>query len=568
MGIERSWHRSYVPGVPQQPDFEKITMPEILTRTAKRFPNVTALVFMGKKIAYRELEASVNRFAKALTAIGVKPGDKVSMLLPNMPQFVIANYAVLRIGAVAVMNNPLSTVEELTHKLNDSDSTVLVTLDLRLPLALELKKKTSVRSIIACHITDYLPFPGNKLFPYIQPVLYQKIEPESGIHEFLTLLKKYPDGQVENGARWEEVGAILYPEGTTGPSKGVMLTHANISCNTQQFRFWFPGMTDGKESILAVFPFFHSTGWTGVQHLAILAGWTDILVPHPEPQAIIEIMKKHRPTLLPGMPAVFSSLLARENFRKMNLSSIKGFLSGAAPLPVKVIHKLKALKDSPIINIYGLAEMCPMGTATPWGGPEKPGTVGLPLPGTDIRIVDLETGTSVLPAGNTGEICFQGPQVMKGYYKKTEESKAVLREGWLFTGDVGFLDEDGYLTIQGRKKDLIMANGCTIYPWEVDDALLACPKVLDACTIGITEDSRGETVKAYVVLKPGETADAEEILSHCRGVLAHDKVPQGIEFIDALPKSAVGETLRTKVRELEGIKSKEKKQEAPHHSDG
>ncbi|MBA4422216.1 MAG: long-chain fatty acid--CoA ligase [Syntrophus sp. (in: bacteria)] len=430
MSVERNWHRSYATGVPQEADIEKITMPEVLTRTAGRFPNATALVFMGKKITYRELEALVNRFAIALTAIGVKAGDKVSMLLPNMPQFVIANYAVLRIGAVAVMNNPLSTEEELTRQLNDSDSAVLITLDLRLPLALALKKKTGIRSIIACHITDYLPFPGNKLFPYIQPALYRKIEPEPGIYEFLALLEKNPDTQVENGARWEEVGALLYTEGTTGPSKGVMLTHANISCNTQQFRAWLPDMKDGKESILAVFPFFHSVGWTGVQHLSILAGWTDILVPHPEPQAIIEIMKKHRPTLLPGMPAVFKSLLAREEFRKMNLSSVRGFLSVGAPLPVKMINKLKALKDSPVINIYGLAEIGPMGTATPWSGPEKPGSVGLPLPGTDLRIVDAETGTRVLPAGEAGEICFKGPQVMKGYYKKPEESKAVLEEGW------------------------------------------------------------------------------------------------------------------------------------------
>ena len=564
---ERSWHRSYAPGVPRQPDFEKITMPEVLTRTAERFPNVAALVFMGKKITYRELEALVNRFAKALTAIGVKAGDKVSMLLPNMPQFVIANYAVLRIGAVAVMNNPLSTEEELTHRLNDSDSAVLITLDLRLPLALALKKKTGIRSIIACHITDYLPFPGNRLFPYIQPSLYRKIEPEPGIHDFLALLEKYPDTQMENGARWEEVGALLYTEGTTGPSKGVMLTHANISCNTQQFRAWFPDMQDGRESVLAVFPFFHSFGWTGVQHLSILAGWTDILVPHPEPQAIIEIMRKHTPTLLPAIPTVFKSLLAREEFRRMKLSSLKGFLSGAAPLPPSVINELKALKDNPVINIYGLAETCLMGTATPWSGPEKPGTVGLPLPGADVRIVDAETGTRVLPAGEAGEICFKGPQVMKGYYKKPEESTAVLREDWLFTGDIGFIDKDGYLTILGRKKDLIMVNGCTIYPGEVDEALLACPKVLDACAIGIPDDSRGGTVKAYVVLKPGEMAGAEEIIAHCRGVLAHDMVPQGIEFIDVLPKSAVGEILRVKVRELERKKREKKGHEAPLHTD-
>lgn len=563
MGVERSWHGSYAPGVPQKLDFEKITMPEALTRTAGRFPNVTALVFMGKKITYRELEALVNRFATALTAIGVKAGDKVSMLLPNMPQFVIANYAAMRIGAVAVMNNPLSTEEELSRQLTDSDASVLITLDLRLPLALALREKTAVRSVIVCHITDYLPFPGNKLFPYIQPNLYRKIGPEPGVYEFLALLEKYAGSQVENGARWEEAGALLYTEGTTGPSKGVMLTHANISCNTQQFRAWLPGLKDGEESILAIFPFFHSFGWTGIQHLSILAGWTDILVPHPEPAAIIEIMRKHKPTLLPGMPAVFSSLLARGEFRKMNLSSVKAFLSGAAPLPPQVISDLKALKGGPVINIYGLTESGPLGTATPYAGSEEAEGVGLPLPGTDLRIVDAETGTRVLPAGEAGEICFKGPQVMRGYYKKTKESEAVLKEGWLFTGDIGLIDKDGCLVILDRKQDLIVVNGCTIYPREIDAALLACSKILDACAIGISDGHGGMTIRAYVVLRPGETADEREIIAHCREKLASEKVPQGIEFIDALPKSAVGAVLRRKVRELEGMKGPGKGRAAP-----
>jgi long-chain acyl-CoA synthetase len=410
MSFERSWHRSYMPGVPRDMDFDKITMPEALTRTAGRFPDRTALVFMGKKISYRELEALVNRFAGALTAIGIKAGDRVAMLLPNMPQFVIANYAAFRIGAVTVMNNPLSTEEELAYQLNDSDSTVLITLDLRLPLALPLMRKTGIRSIIACHITDYLPFPGNKLFPYIQPALYRKIEPEAGIYEFLALLDKYPDTPAETKARWEEVGALLYTEGTTGVSKGVMLTHANISCNTQQLRAWLPDLEDGTESILSVFPFFHSSGWTGIQNMSILAGWTDILIPHPEPQAIIEMLRKHKPTILPVLPAAYTGLLAREELWKAGLSSVKGFLAGATPLSAAVINKLKALRNVPVINVYGLTEICAIGTATPWGGKEKPGSVGVPLPGTDLRIVDAETGSRELPAGEAGEICFRGPR--------------------------------------------------------------------------------------------------------------------------------------------------------------
>ncbi|MHB8910734.1 MAG: AMP-binding protein [Syntrophales bacterium] len=557
MSFERSWHASYAPGVPREMDFDKVTMPEALTRTAGRFPDRTALIFMGKKISYRELEALVNRFAAALTAIGVKAGDRVAMLLPNMPQFVIANFAALRIGAVTVMGNPLSTEEELAYQLNDSESTILVTLDLRLPLALELKRKTGVRSIIACHITDYLPFPGNKIFPYIQPVLYRKIEPEAGIEEFLALLDKQPDAPAENRARWEETGAILYTEGTTGATKGVLLTHASISGNAQQFRAWLPGLKDAAESILAVFPFFHSSGWMGIQNLSILNGWTIILVPHPEPQAIIEMMKKHKPTILPVLPAAFAGLLAQNALPKAGLAPVKGFLAGATPLSEAVIQKLKALKEAPIINVYGLTEICAIGTATPWGGAEKPGSVGVPLPGTDLRIVDAETGMKELPAGEAGEICFRGPQVMAGYCKKPGETAAALKDGWLFTGDIGVRDAEGFLTILDKKKELIVVDGRTIYPREIDRTLLTHPQILEACVIGIPDGHGGKMVKAYVVRKPGEVVEAEEIIAHCRERLAPEKVPQDIEFIDALPKSALGKVLRREVGEIEKKNRKE-----------
>lgn len=551
MPFERSWHKSYADGVPPEVAFEKITLPEILTRTAQRYPGKTALIFMGKKISYRELEGLVNRFARALTGLGVKPGDKVATLLPNMPQLVIANYAAMRIGAVPVPGNPLYTEAELQHQISDSDATVLITLDLRLPLAAGLKGTTGIRSIVACHITDFLPFPGNKLLKFLHPGLYLKIPQEAGMFEFLPLIEKESDSPVENGARWDEVGALMYTGGTTGVAKGVMMTHANISCNAQQLRASFPEAKDGEESILAVFPFFHSAGWTGMQNLSILAGWADILVPRPDPQVIVEILGKYKPTLLPGVPTIFIGLLAGGQFAKLDLSTVKAFLAGAAPLPLAVIEKLKAVRNCPVINVYGLTEICPMGTATPWGRDEKPGTVGVPLPGTDLKIVDVETGERELPAGEAGEICFAGPQVMKGYYKRPDETAAVLKEGWLYTGDIGFLDADGYLTIVDRKKELIVAGGFNVYPGEVDAVIFSHPKVLEACTIGIPDEYRGETVKAYIVLKPGERADEEEIMAHCREKLAPYKVPKIVEFIDALPKSAVGKVLRRELRELD-----------------
>src|SRR4030042_2008255 len=307
------------------------------------------------------------------------------------------------------------------------------------------------QSSICCPISDYLPFPSNKLLPWLSRTLHWKIGREKGVYEFLPMLGGHPDTPVENAARWEGVAALLYPGGKTGKSKGVMLTHANLSCNVQQLRAWAPDLHDGRESVLAVFPFFRAAGWTGIQNLSIFAGWTDILVPKPEPDVVLEIMGECRPTILPGSPAIYTGLLAHKKFRGTSLSSVKGLIAGSAVLPVEVVTKIRAVKDGPIINLYGLTELSPVGTATPWGGTEKPGTVGVPLPGTDMKIVDAETGTRELPAGETGEICFKGPQVMKGYHKKPRESEAVLRAGWLYTGDIGFLDEDGYLTLVDRQ---------------------------------------------------------------------------------------------------------------------
>ncbi|HOJ30102.1 MAG TPA: AMP-binding protein [Spirochaetota bacterium] len=297
--------------------------------------------------------------------------------------------------------------------------------------------------------------------------------------------------------------------------------------------------------------FFHSAGFTGIQNLTIWGGWTDILIPRPEPGVIIEQIKKFKPTFVPGVPTIFIGLLNNPEFRKMDLSFIKGFIAGAAPLPVETIKQLKELTGGDIINIYGLTEISPMGTGSPWKGNIKPGTVGVPLPSTDIKIVDVESGTKEMGIGQSGEICFKGPQVMKGYYKKPEETAVVLKDGWLYTGDIGTIDEDGYLTIVDRKKDMIISSGYNIFPLEIDEILFQHPKILEACTIGVPDPYRGEAPKAFVVVKPGEQLTKEEIIAYCKEKLAPYKVPKDIEFIDALPKSAIGKILRKEVRELE-----------------
>ncbi|MCL5807059.1 MAG: long-chain fatty acid--CoA ligase [Deltaproteobacteria bacterium] len=551
MSFERIWHQSYAPGVPPVIEPERITIAEVLRRTASRFPDRTAFIFMGRKITFRELESLVNRFTRALAELGVRAGDKVATLLPNLPQHVIANHACYRLGAVTVMNNPLYSERELEVQLNDSDARFLITLDLLLPRTLKLKATTKIESIIPCHINDYLPFPKKQLYPFVKKAMYRKVALGPGVHPFLDLIHKQPDDPVPIAARWEDTAAFIYTGGTTGVSKGAMLTHANICGVVQQVRAWFPDLKDGEESLLGVYPIFHSAGYSVSQNLTIWGGWTCIMIPRPEPGIILEMLKKYRPGFLPGVPTIFVGLLNREDFRQMDLSFIKGFFAGAAPLAPDTVKQLQDLTGKGIYDVYGLTENTAFATCTPWKGRAKPGTVGLPLPNTDIKIVDLETGTRELPAGEAGEICIRGPQLMSGYYKKPEETANALRDGWLYSGDVGFLDEDGYLTVVDRKKDMIIASGFNIYPKEIDEILFDHPKILEACAIGVSDAYRGETIKAFVVVKPGESLTEEEIIAYCKGKLAAYKIPKIVEFIAELPKSAVGKVLRRELKEME-----------------
>ena len=549
MSFERIWHKSYAPGVPPEIEPERITMAEALRRMAGEFPDQTAFIYMGRKISFRELESLVNRFTRALTDLGVGAGDKVGMLLPNLPQLIIANHACYRLGAITVMNNPLYTERELQVQLDDSDARFLITLDLLLPRALKIKAATKIEKIIPCHINDYLPFPARQLFPYVKKELYRKVVPEPGVYPFLDLIGKYSDAPVPIAAHWNDVAAFIYTGGTTGVSKGAMLTHGNISWVVQQFLAMFPDLKDSKEIVMGVYPIFHSAGYLVSQNLPIWSGWTSIMIPRPEPGVILEMLRKYRPGFLPGVPTIFVGLLNREEFRKMDLSFIKGFFGGAAPLAPETVKQLVDLTGKGIYDVYGLTENSALATCTPWKGKAKPGTVGVPIPNTDLKIVDLETGTRELPAGEAGEICIKGPQLMKGYYKKPEETANALRDGWLFTGDIGYLDEDGHLSMVDRKKDMIIAGGFNIYPKEIDEVLFAHPKVVEACAIGVPDPYRGETVKAFIVLKPGETLTAEEIIGYCKERLAAYKTPTHVEFLDALPKSAVGKILRRELRE-------------------
>jgi len=555
---DRLWHKSYAPGVKKALEYEKTTLSQALTRSAQNFPNHTALNYMGKKITYRELNEMVNRFARALIDMGVKPEDSIAVCLPNIPQVIISNLAILRIGAVAVQNNPLYTERELEYQLNDSDSKLIITLTLLIPRIQKIKPNTQVKKIIGCHINTYLPFPKKQLFPLVKKDMYRKVEPNEDVRVFGDLIGNFSSEPVEDASQWDELAALLYTGGTTGVSKGVMLSHANLSCDVQQFAAWFPDIKPGEERLMGNFPVFHIAGFAAIQNFITWQGWENIMVPRPEPKINIELIKKHKPTFLPGVPTIFVGLLAESDFRKLDFSAMKGFFSGAAPLAADTIKDLNELTGAMMCEVYGSTETTAMVSITPWGGKIKPGTVGVPVADTDIKIVAVDDPDRELEIGQPGEVAIKGPQIMMGYYKKPEETAEVLKDGWFFTGDIGQFDDDGYLTIVDRKKDMIIAGGYNIYPVELDGVLMGHPKILEACTIGLPHEYRGETVKAFIVVKEGQELTEDEVVTYCKENLAAYKVPKIIEFIDELPKSAVGKILRRKLKEMEMEKTGDK----------
>jgi len=547
---DRRWHKSYAPGVPKALEYEKLTLSQALSRSAKNFPDHTALNYMGKKISFKELDGLVNAFARALQEMGIGPGDKVALCLPNIPQAIIANYAVFRIGAVTVQNNPLYTERELQYQLNDSDSRIIITLTLLIPRVQKIKADTRIEKIIGCHINSYLPFPKKQLFPYVKKDMYRKLEPAEDVYVFKDLIARYSTKPIEDQSKWDELANLLYTGGTTGVSKGVMQSNSIISCNVQQFAAWFPELKSGEEVLVGNYPVFHAAGFA-TTNLMIWKAWQHLMVPRPDAKINVELIKKHRPTFVPGVPTMFVGMLADPEFRQLDFSSVKGFFSGAAPLAADTIRDLKELTGSTMCEVYGSAETAPFATVTPWGGEVKPGTVGIPIPDTDVKIVDIANPDKELALGEEGEIAIKGPQIMMGYYNKPEETAKVMFGEWFLSGDIGKFDEDGYLSIVDRKKDMIIAGGYNIYPVELDDVLMGHPKILEACTIGIPHDYRGETVKAFIVVKEGQELTEDEVVTYCKKNLAAYKVPKIIEFIDELPKSAVGKILRRKLKEME-----------------
>jgi long-chain acyl-CoA synthetase len=550
----KPWLANFEEGVPEYVDFKDICLPEFLDQSAQKFPDRPALNFQGYRVTFRQLKEMVDRFATALNAMGIQQGDRVALLLPNIIPCVVAYYATLKVGGIAVMNNPLYSDRELLHQFNDSGSKLLVTLDLLGNRMIDLRSQTQIKQIIITSIGDYLPFPKNLLFPLVakKKKLAADVKSADDIYRWKPILEKHTASPPEVELDFEGVAMYQYTGGTTGVSKGVMLTHANLSKNVQQVRSWFPTFEEGEEIMLGALPFFHVFGLTTAMNFAIYMGWEDILVPKPQPEPLLETIGKFKPTFAPLVPTMYIGILNHPKIDSTPMTSIKGCFSGSAPLPVEVIRDFENRTGAVIVEGYGLTESSPVTHINPFaGGKRKVGSIGLPIPDTACRIIDLTDNESELPVGESGELVLKGPQVMAGYWNNPEATSETLTDGWLHTGDIALMDEEGYFYIVDRKKDMIISGGFNVYPRDIEEVFFEHPKVQEATAIGIPHPSRGETAKVFVVLKEGETATQEELIAFCQEKLAKFKWPTDVEFRDELPKTNVGKVLKKELRKQE-----------------
>ncbi len=552
--FERPWLKWYEKGVPSSIDFDERSIVENLFASAARFPDRTALIFENARLSYRELEDAVRRFAASLEMLGVARGTRVGICLPNLPQTVIAYYAALALGAEVVMTNPLYVEREIVFQWSDANVDVAVLGDWIFEKKVRgARAKLPVRHYVVTGIADFLRAPLRWLarIKLGREGMAARVAPEPGIHDFRALLKAEPKRDLPS-VDLDSVALLQYTGGTTGVSKGAMLTHRNLSYNVEQTVAWFFALPPGEEIWLACLPYFHIFGMTISLNWPVRMAGTTVLMPNPRDiPKMIALIAKHRVTIFPALPALFNAIVNHPASKRADLTAVKGCFSGSAPLPVAVLEAFEALTGGKIVEGFGLTETSPVTHCNPLMGRRKTGSIGVPIPDTDARIVDVEDGTRELPTGQEGELLVKGPQVMAGYWNRPEETANVLRDGWLFTGDLARMDEDGYFWICGRKKDMIAVSGFKVYPDEVDRVLMSHPKILEAATIGVPDARSGESVKSFIVLKPGQTATEEEIVAFCREQLAAFKIPKQLEFRTEIPKSSMQKILRRELKQEE-----------------
>jgi len=558
----KPWHKQWPPEVPKTIAKPEVPLHELLRKSAEKHPDHTAIVYLGKKISYRELDLFSDKFAVALNSLGVKKGDRVAVYLPNIPQYIIGYYGASKIGGIITAVSPLYKERELEFQINDSGAETLIFLDLLYPIVKTVKEKTKLKNLIVANIGEYLPSTKRILGSLLKKVPSHKVHREAGVHYFKELVdtSSPTPPQVEINPK-KDLAVLQYTGGTTGVPKGAMLTHFNLASNAVACAHWLHGKEpkEAEDVFLTVLPLFHIYGMTTAMNAPIYLAGTMVMLPRPDPVEILKSIQEYRVTVYCGVPTLYSILINHPDIQKYNLKSIKFCISGAAPLPPEVQKKFMELTGGVLVEGYGLTESSPVTHCNPLDPTLKTvkvGSIGLPWPDTDSKIVDVQTGEKELAIGEVGELIIKGPQVMKGYWNLPGETAAVLRDGWLHTGDIGKMDEDGYFYITDRKKDLIKYKGYSVYPREIEDVLYEHPAVKLCAVVGKPDKTAGEVPKAFVVLKEGATTTEEEIKKFVKAKVASYKAIREVEFRTELPTSVVGKVLRRTLREEDKEKKK------------
>ena len=559
--IERPWLAHYDPEVKPVLGYDFRPLPAFLDRAAERWPKRKAILFQNNSITYAELKRLAETVAAGLRAGGVRRGDRVAIMLPNSPQSIVSYWGALKAGAVVVMTNPLYMETEMVHQFNDSGAETLITLDLLWPKVEAVRKRVGIKRFYVSGMQDGLAFPLNWLYRLKswREGARPRVPENADVRPFRELLRGKARYSAEGVNPVRDTALLQYTGGTTGVAKGCMLTHANLVANIQQCRAVLHSLGAEHETFLGIMPYFHIYGLTVCVNFPTLLGATMVPFPRYQPLDVLRAIDKIQPTIFPGAPSLYLSLMQQKQVGDFNLHSIKFCISGSSPMPVEHIERFRQLTGADIIEGFGLSEASPVTHLNPLRGVRKPGAIGVPFPDTDAKIVDMEVGGEGLPPGKLGELVIRGPQVMKGYWNRPDDTASVLRNGWLFTGDIATMDEDGYFFIADRKKDLIISMGYNIYPREIDEVLCAHPDIKEAVAVGIPHGSRGEVVKAYVVLRPGASLERCDVIAWCKEKLAGYKVPRLVEFRAELPKTLVGKVLRRALRAEEEAKQRERK---------
>ncbi|OLS20737.1 MAG: Long-chain-fatty-acid--CoA ligase [Candidatus Heimdallarchaeota archaeon LC_2] len=566
---EKPWLRNYPSNVPESIDYPEHSIYQFLETAVAENPNGDALIFFDKRTSYRKMHDKVCRLATALKGLEVKKGDRVAIFLPNLPQFVISFFAIQKIGGVCVTFNPQYKESELLHQLNDADIEVIICLDyVMYQRVKKVRDKTKLRHVIVCRMGTEIAFHKRIMgtltgkLPLNRPIDTTDFKFED------IIATNEPSTEIPEVDAKKDLALLQYTGGTTGVSKGAMLTHYNLVSNVIALDRWIqPPMEMGKEKFVGVVPLYHVYGLVTCMVPAVKLASPLILIPNaragrPMFQDLLETIAKHKPTIFHGVPTLYLALLMHPKIKDYDLTSIRACLSGSAPLPVEIMKNFEELTGASVVEGYGLTETSPITHVNPIApdAEVKPGSIGMPFPDTEIRIFDPEDYTKELSFGEEGELGIRGPQVMKGYWKRPDATSEVMNpDGFFITGDIAVIDNDGYFTITDRKKDMINAAGLKIYPREVEDILYEHPAVAEAAVCGVPDKYRGETAKAFIVLKDGETASADELSEFCKTRMAKFKVPRYYDFIDELPKSAVGKILRRVLRDEEYKKANKKK---------